>query len=159
MLRESTEISRRISFDTPDQVKDKPWGKALSSDYFYTILGATTPTFTIQPSHTFTQNSNPNRNQVDMDNQEQNLGQTRRYILIVQSDKPAPSSAFVSTQYDAFLPRPGKDPVRKTQYFYIDGDDVISQRNFALVMQVITMQAIPSQSPQLTPSLTVGGTH
>jgi hypothetical protein len=159
MLREATEYDRRISFDTPDQVKDRPWDKAASADYFYTVTYGTNSTTAIQPSHTFTQDSNPNPNQVEMDTQEENLGAKRRYILIIQSDKPAPSSAFVSTQYDAPPLLPGKDLVHKTRYFYIDGGDWISQRNFALVQQLMTMQAIPSQSPQLTPSLTVGGTH
>jgi hypothetical protein len=74
---------------------------------------------------------------------EKRLGIMRRYLLIVVADQ-APADAYVSYFHN------GKS-------YYIDGRDVVSRRNFALLGQIMTMMAVPSQSTPLTPSISVGG--
>jgi hypothetical protein len=76
---------------------------------------------------------------------EKRLGLMRRYLLIVVADQ-APADAYVSY-------------VRNGKSYYIDGRDVVSRRNFALLGQIMTMMAVPSQSSPLTPSISVGGSR
>ncbi len=76
---------------------------------------------------------------------EKRLGVMRRYLLIVVADQ-APPDAYVSY-------------VHNGKTYYIDGRDVVSRRNFALLGQIMTMMAVPSQSAPLTPSISVGGSH
>jgi hypothetical protein len=75
---------------------------------------------------------------------------------VIEGYKSPPSTAFVSTKMEVFVVVDGQ-LAKKTRYFYIDGADRISQRNFALINQFLTMQAIPSQTPPITPSISVGG--
>lgn len=79
-----------------------------------------------------------------VDPHEQYLGGLHRYLLIVESDS-APASSFAS-YFDE----------RRAKWFYIDADDEISQKNFALIAQFLTMQATPP-GPPLTPTISVGG--
>jgi hypothetical protein len=76
---------------------------------------------------------------------EKRLGIMRRYLLIVVADQ-APADAYVSY-------------VHNGKTYYIDGRDVVSRRNFALLGQIMTMMAVPSQSTPLTPSISVGGSR
>jgi hypothetical protein len=72
----------------------------------------------------------------------------RHYMIVFYQDarRSLPSNAYVSAICDG-------------KCFYIDGDDIISQRNFGLVCHFLTIQAVP-QSPQLIPTIGVGGaTH
>jgi len=87
---------------------------------------------------------------------ERELADSRRYIVVFEDDNPPPTTAFVATKMDVVVTEGGK-VVKKTKYFYIDGVDHVSQRNFALISQFLTIQATPSQTPPLTPSLSVGG--
>ena len=72
------------------------------------------------------------------------LGKMRRYVLIVVDDS-LPSN----TPYVAYSDG--------DHWYYIDADDKISQKNFQLISLFMTMMAIPSQSPPLTPTISVGG--
>ena len=76
---------------------------------------------------------------------ERQLGKLRRYLLIIVAPPGAgaPSDAFVSY-------------TKGGQTFYIDGHDAISQRNFALLSQFLTMQAVPPTTAPLTPTISVG---
>jgi hypothetical protein len=87
---------------------------------------------------------------------ERELANSRQYIVVIEGYKSPPSTAFVSTKMEVFVVVDGQ-LAKKTRYFYIDGADRISQRNFALINQFLTMQAIPSQTPPITPSISVGG--
>jgi hypothetical protein len=66
----------------------------------------------------------------------------RHYILIVRSESAPPSDAYATA-------RLGDD------YYYIDGDDWVSQNNFTLIMDFLAIQSV-AQTPQLTPTLSVG---
>jgi len=70
------------------------------------------------------------------------LGHLRRYILIIQGAPPP--DAYVS-YFD------------RGTWYYIAGDDDISQKNFNLISLFMTMMAIPSATPPLSPSINVGG--
>jgi hypothetical protein len=70
------------------------------------------------------------------------LASLRRYVLIVVADQ-APSDAYVAYR-------------EHDHVFYVDVGDRISRKNLALLSQIMTMQAIPSASPALTPSINVG---
>jgi len=71
------------------------------------------------------------------------LGEHRRYILIVTDSHP-PINAYVAQLY-------------QSKWYYIDGDDEISQRNFQLISLFMTIMAVPPSSPPLTPAISVGG--
>ncbi len=70
------------------------------------------------------------------------LGNSRRFMLISESSQPV-SNAFVSVQH-------------RGRWYSIDEKDDISIRTLALISQFNTIQAIPSQSPSLTPTISVG---
>ena len=72
------------------------------------------------------------------------LGLLRRYILIIVDDIPPLSPAYV-VHFD------------QGKWYYIDGDDEISQKNFDLISLFLTMMAIPSAVPPLAPVINVGG--
>ncbi len=67
---------------------------------------------------------------------ERELNHLRRLILIVRSDSPPPSDAYVSW--------------RDGDWYYIDGSDSISQKNFMLIYQYMSIQSTVSSSPSLT---------
>ena len=67
----------------------------------------------------------------------------RAFILVKKGNPPA--DAYVSYTDS------------KGQSFYISGDDKISQVNFLLISQLLTMQAVPSQAGSLVPTVSVGG--
>ena len=75
---------------------------------------------------------------------ERDLGYLRRYLLVERSDAP-PSDPYVSVR--------GRDG----KWYSISNGDKISRSNFALITQIMTMRAIPSQTPPLTPTIPVGG--
>jgi len=72
------------------------------------------------------------------------LGRMRRYVLIVVDDRLPAKPPYVSYSDG-------------DHWYYIDADDKISQKNFQLLSLFMTMMAIPSQSPPLTPTISVGG--
>jgi hypothetical protein len=69
----------------------------------------------------------------------------RRFMLIIKSTQP-PVEPYVAYNDGKF-------------WYHIASDDVISQRNFLLVSQILTIQAAPPAPLPLTPTVTVGGTH
>jgi hypothetical protein len=75
---------------------------------------------------------------------EKELNELRRYILVITA-AAEPVNPFVSW-YDEV----------HNQWDYIAADDLISQRNFNLLMQLLVMQAV-APSPALNPSINVGG--
>lgn len=74
---------------------------------------------------------------------ETRLARLRRYILVRVSKMP-PDDAYVASNIGG-------------QWYSIDNDDAISKQNFALISQILTMQAVPPQQPPLTPTIVVGG--
>jgi hypothetical protein len=72
------------------------------------------------------------------------LGLLRRYILVVVDDDAPPKPAYAAH-------------ITSGKWFYIDGDDEISQKNFDLVSLFLTMMAIPSAVPPISPTISVGG--
>ena len=71
------------------------------------------------------------------------LGLLRRYILVIVDDHP-PANAYV-VHFD------------QGKWYYIAGDDEISQKNFNLISLFLTMMATPSALPPLSPVINVGG--
>jgi hypothetical protein len=71
------------------------------------------------------------------------LGHLRRYILVIAGDNP-PANAYVA-HFD------------HGQWYSIAGDDEISQKNFDLISLFVTMMAVPSATPPLSPTISVGG--
>jgi hypothetical protein len=71
----------------------------------------------------------------------------RHYMIVFYQDdnKPLPANVFVSARCDG-------------RCFYIDGDDIVSQRNFALMCHFLMIQAVPQSAP-LTPTIGIGATH
>ncbi len=72
------------------------------------------------------------------------LAELRRYILIITDNLP-PTNAYVSH-------------FERGIWYYIDGADLIFQKNFELVSLFLTMMAVPSTTPPITPTISVGGT-
>jgi hypothetical protein len=71
------------------------------------------------------------------------LGHLRRYVLITVSDN-SPPDAYVSHFYQG-------------HWYSIAGDDEISQKNFDLISLFMTMMAVPSTTPPVGTSISVGG--
>jgi hypothetical protein len=72
------------------------------------------------------------------------LTSLRRHMLVIHSDSP-PTNAYV-----AYFDR--------GEWYYIAGDDQISQKNFQLITLFLTMMAVPGGTQQpLTPAISVGG--
>ena len=77
---------------------------------------------------------------------EEVLGHLRRYVLVVTQKDGPPSTAYVSA-YSSSL----------HMWCYIDGGDDISKRNFALLGQFLTIQAVATSPPPITYALPAGG--
>ena len=75
--------------------------------------------------------------------QEVDLANARKFMLLATSTA-RPSDAFVSIQ-------------QKGVWYSILDDDLISKRTLALINQFNTVQAVPSPSSPLTPTISVGG--
>lgn len=73
---------------------------------------------------------------------EKKLGNYRRFMLIAIS-KNLPDDAFVSVNH-------------KGLWYYILDDDTISKRTLALINEFNTILAVPTSTPPLTPSISVG---
>jgi hypothetical protein len=74
---------------------------------------------------------------------ERTLAHLRRFLLVIE-DKDAPRDSFVSYQHDG-------------RWYYIDAKDDVSKKNFVLLSYILSVMAAPSQTPPLTPTITVGG--
>jgi hypothetical protein len=70
------------------------------------------------------------------------LGNLRTFMILERSSSK-PSNAYVSVH-------------ENDRWYTIDNNDKVSKLDFALLAQLMTMQAIPSQTAPLTPSLSVG---
>ena len=73
---------------------------------------------------------------------ESDLVNARKFMLVAVSDAP-PENAFASVNHAG-------------KWYYIFDDDEVSKRTLALIIQIDTIQAIPTQSPPLTPTISVG---
>jgi hypothetical protein len=73
---------------------------------------------------------------------ESDLVNARKFMLIAVSDAP-PENAFASINHGS-------------KWYYIFDDDDVSKKTLALIIQINTIQAIPSQSAPLTPTISVG---
>jgi hypothetical protein len=73
---------------------------------------------------------------------EQALGGARRFMLVAYSDDP-PDDAFVTLNHGG-------------QWYSILRRDTVSMDTLALITEFNTIQAIPGQSPPLTPTISVG---
>jgi len=67
---------------------------------------------------------------------ERQLNHLRRLVLIIESDFPPPPDAYVSWRDD--------------HWYYIDGSDMISQKNFMLIYQYMSIQSTVSSAASLT---------
>jgi hypothetical protein len=74
--------------------------------------------------------------------EERRLLTLRRFLLVIRSSQERPNSYV--TYFDGKI------------WYSIDADDEISQKNFVLVGQFLTMQAIATPPPPLTPTISVG---
>lgn len=73
---------------------------------------------------------------------ESDLVNARRFMLVAVSDTP-PESAFASVNHGG-------------KWYYIFDDDEVSKKSLALIIQIDTIQAIPTQNASLTPTISVG---
>jgi hypothetical protein len=68
---------------------------------------------------------------------------THRAFIIVEESPGAPQNAYVAVN-------------RRGIWYWIDDDDFVSKANFALLNEIVTIQAVPEQKQPLTPSISVG---
>lgn len=73
----------------------------------------------------------------DERDEERALNHLRRYILVVQSSDQPPTDAYVSWN-------------DKGTWYYVSGDDYISQENFTLIAQFMTIQSTVTPNQSLT---------
>ena len=135
-------VSKEIVDRTIDQSLDK---KGYCHSSFYRVSETDT---TEQPpfdNRIFTSIDGLKQGQVlsasELD-KERRFGDEQRLILVEVTDV-RPANAFVSVFHDH-------------QWYSIQDRDLISKRNLALVAQIATIQAVPPQTPQLTPTINVG---
>lgn len=171
ILKNATERPHpKIAFVTPDvykAIRSRPWNQDLDSSSFYTLLPQDenpldNPVDAGQEAESARidqevvdwierPNSNlfvyePTRviSEADYLNGNRRLGLLRRYILIVVDNGPPGEPTYIS-HFD------------RGRWYYIAGDDEISQKNFNLIGLFLTMMAIPSALPPLSPVINVGG--
>src|SRR5580704_2419955 len=73
----------------------------------------------------------------------QRLANLRRYILVIKSDIPPVGSNVAHFDHGV--------------WYYIAAADEVSQKNFDLIALFLTMMAVPSSTPPLSPTISVGG--
>jgi hypothetical protein len=73
---------------------------------------------------------------------ESDLVNARKFMLVAVSDAP-PENAFAAVNHAG-------------KWYYIFDDDEVSKKTLALIVQINTIQAIPTQSAPLTPTISVG---
>ena len=162
ILKAATERpTPKIAFVTPERYREitgYPWSKELDGSSFYTLLPrsedpADNPGVPEQINADVSRwiENGKNLNVYDskpgsIDDylaRNYRLGTLRRYILIIMDDHP-PANAYVS-HFD------------HGTWYYIDAGDRVSQRNFDLISLFLTMMAIPSALPPISPTISVGG--
>lgn len=67
---------------------------------------------------------------------EAELNHLRRLILIIKTDSPPPPDVYVSWKDD--------------YWYYIDGNNSVSQKNFMLISEFMSIQSTVSSAPSLT---------
>ncbi len=162
ILKAATERpTPKIEFVTPERYREitsYPWTKELDSSSVYTLLPqsedpADNPGVPEQINRDVSKWIENGQNLYVYDAKpgsiddylarNYRLGTLRRYILIIMDDH-APGNAYVS-HFD------------HGTWYYIDAADQISQRNFDLISLFLTMMAIPSALPPISPTISVGG--
>ena len=68
---------------------------------------------------------------------------THRAFIIIEQSASAPENAYVSVN-------------KRGIWYWIDNDDLVSKANFALLNEIVTIQAVPETRQPLTPSISVG---
>jgi hypothetical protein len=68
---------------------------------------------------------------------------THRAFILVEQSAAAPENAYVSVN-------------KRGIWYWIDNDDLVSKANFALLNEIVTIQAVPETRQPLTPSISVG---
>lgn len=157
--------SARIEFVTAadyDQIRSHSWNnpKLNDADLIYYTLPPNKPPPALnvfereaaawladrskeRPAHVYLP-PNPEQQFDDFVKVNRVLGQLRRYILIIESDVSPPADAYVAH-------------FEHGKWYYIDGNDVVSQKNFNLISLFMTMMAVPPTNPPLSPAISVGG--
>jgi len=171
ILKNATETpGPKIEFVSPDRYREitsYPWNKDLDSSFFYLLLPQSEneadypapQAFSAEKAKTdqvvtdwiaradagnlFVYDRKPGMSMEEYLRLNRRLGSLRRYILIIEGDLP-PANAYVS-YFD------------RGKWYYIDGADEISQKNFNLISLFLTMMAIPSALPPISPTISVGG--
>ena len=156
-----------VSLDVYKAIRSRPWNQDLDSASFYTLLpedespldnpvaaGQEARSARIDQevvdwierpgSNLFVYEPARVVSEADYLNGNRRLGLLRRYILVVVSDGPPLEPTYVSH-------------CDRGKCYYIAADDEISQKNFNLVGLFLTMMAIPSALPPLSPVINVGG--
>jgi len=64
-------------------------------------------------------------------------------VFIIMDDV-APANAYVAYPFEG-------------KWYYIDGHDEVSKKNFNLIALFLTIMAVPSTTPQIGTAITVGG--
>lgn len=67
----------------------------------------------------------------------------RRYVLVIEADA-APADAYVAYPFEG-------------KWYYIAGNDEVSKTNFNLIALFLTVMAVPSTTPQIGATVSVGG--
>lgn len=154
-----------VSTDTYHKIRSYPWNQDVASSSFYTLLPETeapgdNPSsetakgreedermanwIKASPDNIYIHEQKPLPVRDEYIKLNQRLGSLRRYILVVMGDQLPTNSVYV-----AYFDR-GK-------WYYIAGDDTISQKNFDLISLFLTMMSVPSPVPPLAPVINVGG--
>jgi len=170
ILKNATERPHpKIAFVTRDffnRIRSYPWNQDVDNASFYTLLPETEDPLDNPIAPTDLKNLRIDQevtnwiqtpandlfvyeplgpiSEIDYIEGNRRLGLLRRYILIVVDDAPPPVAPYASHFANG-------------KWYYIDGDDEISQKNFNLIALFLTMMAIPSALPPLSPVINVGG--
>jgi hypothetical protein len=139
-------LSKLAAFVSPEQAKeifDYNQGKCASPDFYIDPTSSSDrPELVGQISRENTANIRTDPTRPGDIRNEYNL-QTRRVFLVIQQSSTPPSDAYVETSANGV-------------WYFISNNDAISKRSLALLSLITTIQAIPTASPSLTPSLSVG---
>ncbi len=154
IMKAATLVGSNFSIEPVEQVRDridkKIQAKCDNNNNFYIIVPADAPSVArdeinrMQAKRLFPGTLYPDKtvlSHTEIKNEEV-LGHSRVFMLIAESnDRPA--GAYVSVRY-------------KGQWYSILDNDMISKRSLTLIAGLNTVQAVPSTTPPLTPSISVG---
>jgi hypothetical protein len=81
---------------------------------------------------------------VDEDIRNRTVGRdTHRAFIIIEQGPSPPENAYVAIN-------------KRGIWYWIDNDDAVSKANFALLNEIVTIQAVPETKQPITPSISVG---